>query len=64
VREKLRELSPDRRLLMADLFRLPRLLAAGEAKLSDYKWDWIGLFGGAAFVCLFLYGVSLLGLLF
>ena len=53
-----------RRLLLPDLLRLPRLLARGEAKLSDYKWDWIGLFGGIAFVVLFLRGVEWLGALF
>jgi Na+/proline symporter len=64
VREKLKEFSGDRRLLLADLFRMPKLLVSGEAKLSDYKWDWIGLFGGIAFVWLFLFGVTLLGRLF
>ncbi len=52
------------RLLMADLFRLPSLLKSGEAKLSDYKWDWIGLIGGIVFVTLFLQGVGALGRLF
>lgn len=64
VREKVKQLSPDRRLLMADLFRLPGLLARKEAKLSDYKWDLIGLFGSILFVGLFLIGVDRLGRIF
>lgn len=53
-----------KRLLLPDIFRLPGLIRSGEAKLSDYKWDWYGLFGGIAFVILFLYGVNCLGKLF
>jgi Na+/proline symporter len=64
VKSKLEGFSPDRRLLMADLLRLPKLLASGEARLSDYKWDWIGLSGSIVFVGLFLWGVNALGGLF
>lgn len=53
-----------KRLLLTDLCRLPQLLRSGEAKLSDYKWDWYGLVGGTAFVVLFLAGVEWLGSLF
>ncbi len=63
-KEKLKDLSADRRLLLADLFRLPKLLSSGEAKLSDYKWDWIGLGAGILFVVIFLEGVKALGNLF
>jgi len=49
------------RLLLCDFLCLPAKLARGEVKLSDYKWDWIGLFGSAAFVLLFLWGVDALG---
>jgi hypothetical protein len=53
-----------RRLLLPDLLRLPRLLARGEAKLSDYKLDWIGIVGSIIFVALFLFGVERLGAMF
>ena len=53
-----------RRLLLPDLLRLPRLLARGEARLSDYKLDWIGIIGSIIFVALFLFGVERLGALF
>ncbi len=49
------------RLLFADLLYLPWLLARGEARLMDYKWDWIGLFGSIVFVLLFLWAVDALG---
>jgi len=65
IQEKLaRSSGAGQRLLLADLFRLPRLLASGEAKLSDYKWDLIGLAGGITFVLIFLQGVKALGRLF
>ena len=53
-----------RRLLMTDLLYLPKLLKNGEAKLSDYKWDWIGLVGSIVFVVGFLFAVDALGRLF
>lgn len=53
-----------RRLLLPDLLRLPRLLARGEARLSDYKIDLIGIAASIAFVVLFLMGVERLGALF
>jgi hypothetical protein len=43
---------------------LPGLLARKEAKLSDYKWDWIGLAGSIIFVTLFLAAVEMVGKLF
>jgi hypothetical protein len=52
------------RLLVADLLRLPRLLKTGEARWSDYKWDWIGIGASVAFVIMFLWGVEALGRLF
>lgn len=52
------------RLLLTDFLYLPKLLATGQAKLSDYKWDWIGVAGSVAFVVLFLWGVEALGSLF
>ena len=64
LQEKLKDLSAERRLLLADLLRLPGLLKRGEAKLSYYKWDWIGLGAGISFVVLFLQGVKALGNLF
>jgi Na+/proline symporter len=42
------------RLLLVDLLYLPGLLARGEVRLSQYKWDWIGLFGSIVFVVLFI----------
>jgi Na+/proline symporter len=53
-----------RRLLLPDLLRLPWLLKRGEAKLSDYKWDFIGVVASVAFVILFIMGVNWLGSLF
>jgi len=50
-----------KRLLLVDILYLPKLLRSGEAKLSDYKWDWIGLFASIAFVVLFLLGVEWFG---
>ncbi len=53
-----------KRLLLPDLLRLPWLLARGEAKLWDYKWDWIGVTASVAFVILFLMGVNWIGSFF
>ncbi len=49
------------RLLFPDFLYLPKLLWTGEAKLSDYKWDWIGVIGSIVFVLLFLWGVNWIG---
>lgn len=52
------------RLLMADILYLPGKLWRGEVRLGDYRWDWIGVFGFAAFVYLFLMGIELLSRIF
>ncbi len=52
------------RLILVDLLRIPKLIGAGEAKLSDYKVDLIGLIASIAFVILFIAGVQWLGKLF
>jgi hypothetical protein len=52
------------RLLLVDLFYLPKLLLGGKAKLSDYKWDFIGLVTSILFVVAFLFGVNAIGKLF
>jgi len=52
------------RLILVDILRLPKLIKSGEAKLSDYKIDFIGLAASVAFVLLFLFGVQMLGKLF
>lgn len=49
------------RLLFCDVLYLPAKLMRGEARLSDYKWDWIGLFASIAFVLAFLFAVDALG---
>jgi Na+/proline symporter len=53
-----------KRLLLVDLFYLPKLLKSGEAKFWDYKWDWIGLVGSIIFVIGFLFAVEAFGKLF
>ncbi len=53
-----------RRLLLVDLLRLPWLIARGEARFWDYKWDWIGLVASIVFVILFILGVNWLGSFF
>jgi len=53
-----------RRLLLPDLLRLPKLLARREAKLADYKWDWIGLLASVAFVVGFIFFIQYIGSLF
>ncbi len=50
-----------KRLLLLDLLRLPGLLKRGEAKLSDYRLDWYGLFGFSAFVVVFILFVDWVG---
>lgn len=62
VPEKDRDWS--RRMLLPDLLRFPWLIATGQARWSDYRWDWIGLAGSVLFVAGFLYGVEALGALF
>lgn len=62
VPEKDRDWS--RRMLLPDLLRFPWLIATGQARWSDYRWDWIGLAGSVLFVAGFLYGVEALGGLF
>jgi Na+/proline symporter len=52
------------RLLLVDFLRLPGLLARKEVKLSDYKWDWIGLFGSVVFVTIFILAVEMIGKFF
>ncbi len=52
------------RLILVDLLRIPKLIRSGEAKLSDYKVDLIGLIVSIAFVILFIAGVQWLGKLF
>lgn len=59
--ERVEKGSHDGRLLLADLFYLPRLLKSGEAKWSDYRWDLIGLVVSILFVTAFLFGVDALG---
>jgi len=49
------------RLLLPDILRLPGLLKRGEAKISDYKWDWIGLTASILFVIIFLACVEWIG---
>lgn len=49
------------RLLLVDLFYLPGLLARQEVRLSQYKWDWIGLIGTTAFVIVFILFVEWIG---
>ena len=46
------------RLLFVDLLRLPKLLKSGEAKLSDYRTDFIGIALCIVFVVFFLFGVD------
>lgn len=48
---------PSKRLLMLDLLYLPWLLARGEARLSDYKMDFIGIAVLGAFVAAFMAGM-------
>ena len=50
------------RLILCDLFYLPRLLRSGEAKWSDYKTDLIGIVASIIFVIGFVYAVHILGL--
>jgi Na+/proline symporter len=50
--------SSQQRLLMLDLLYLPRMLIRKEVKLSDYKWDWIGLFSSLVFIVAFLLGLD------
>lgn len=52
------------RLLIADFLYLPRLLSSGQARLSDYRTDILGVIGFTAFVILFLLCVEWLGGLF
>ncbi|MCC5835328.1 MAG: hypothetical protein JJU20_11395 [Opitutales bacterium] len=52
------------RLLLVDILYLPGKLRRGEVKLWDYRWDWLGVIGFAAFVYLFLMSVELLGRFF
>jgi len=52
------------RLILVDFLRLPKLIKSGQAKLSDYKVDFIGLVASVAFVLLFLAGVQRLGAVF
>ena len=52
----------ERRLLLVDLFQLPRLLKSGEATWADYKIDLIGTAGSIAFVIVFLIGLHYFGL--
>lgn len=49
------------RLLLVDFFYLPKLLVRGEVRLSQYKWDLIGLFGSIAFVTGFVFFVEWIG---
>jgi Na+/proline symporter len=53
-----------KRLLLLDILRLPGLLYRGEAKLSDYRLDWYGLFGFTAFVAAFIWFVNWIGSFF
>ena len=46
------------RLLIVDILRLPKLLRSGEARLRDYRTDFIGIIACIAFVLLFLFGVD------
>lgn len=62
VEERDRDVS--KRLLLPDLLRLPKLLIKGEAKLSDYKVDLIGLVASIAFVVLFIMFIEWLGSFF
>ncbi|MCC5844895.1 MAG: sodium:solute symporter family protein [Verrucomicrobia bacterium] len=57
VMEKIRK-SGHGRLLMADLFYLPRLLRTKTVKLSDYKQDWIGIGASLVFIVVFLFGLD------
>jgi hypothetical protein len=52
------------RLLLIDCFYLPGKIRRGEVQLSDYKWDWIGLFGFSAFVALFVLSIEFVATLF
>ncbi len=52
------------RLLLVDLLYLPGMLARGEVKLSQYKWDWIGLFGSILFIIAFIRMVDWIGSIF
>ena len=52
------------RLILVDLLRIPKLIGSGQAKLSDYQIDMIGLIASIAFIILFIVGVQCLGKLF
>jgi SSS family solute:Na+ symporter len=49
-----------RRLLLLDLFRWPRLLLRGEARLGDWWVDLAGVAGSVVFIVAFFYGIKLL----
>lgn len=52
------------RLLLPDLFRLPKLIASGKAKISDYRIDLIGVAGSIVFVYVFIKGIQWVGSMF
>ncbi len=52
------------RLILVDLLRIPKLIRSGEATLSDYKVDLIGVIASIVFVIIFLSSVQWLGNLF
>lgn len=52
------------RLLLVDWLHLPAMLLRGEVRLSEYKWDLIGLTGSIAFIVGFLWFVNWVGSFF
>lgn len=52
------------RLLLTDALYLVGKLRRGEAKLADYRWDWIGLAGFTLFTVMLLLGIEWVARLF